>query len=135
MATIGPVNLEIVREVANAHITVTYSLTGSAFDIASGQPYTEHCQLVGDDTGINPPEDNTDDSIFPSGLLTPFLSTVVFPNNAPIHRQRTKTIPIADLDEDVNGTDEIRAVVRLTPVLPSMVTRESNQVHSPFPTS
>jgi hypothetical protein len=135
MATIGPVNLEIVREVANAHITVTYSLSGSAFDIASGQPYTEHCQLMGDDTGINPPEDNTDEPIFPSGLLTPFFSTVVFPNNTPIHRHRVKTIPVADLSEDVNGTHEIRAVVTLTPVLPSMVMRESNQVHSPFSTS
>jgi hypothetical protein len=131
MATIGPVTLTIVQNVANADITVTYSLTGSAFDIASGQPYTEFCQLIGDDTGITPPEDNTDDSI-PSGVLTPlFFSTVVFPNNTPINRVRTKTIPKANLNEDV-GTDEIRAVVTLTPLAASMATRESNQVTGSF---
>ena len=82
MATIGPVTLNIVQDVANAEITVSYSLTGSAFDIASGQPYTELCRLVGDDTGISPPEDNTDDLI-PSGVLTPLFSTVVFPKQRP----------------------------------------------------
>jgi hypothetical protein len=133
MATIGPVNLKIVRDVANAHITVTYSLTGSAFDIASGQPYTELCRLIGDDTGINPPEDNTDDFI-PNGVLLN-VSTVVFPNNSPINRNLPKTISLANLDEDVNGTDEIRAVVTLTPVAASVAKRESNQVTSPFPVS
>ncbi len=58
MASIGAVSLSIVTNVANADITITYSLTGSAFDIASGQPYTEVCRLMGDDTGIVPAEDN-----------------------------------------------------------------------------
>jgi hypothetical protein len=128
MATIGAVTLDIVPEIANAKITVKYSLIGSAFDIASGQPYTELCQLIGDDTGIIPPEDNTDDPI-PSGLLS--VNTVVFPNSTAINRSRTKTIPKANLNEDV-GTDEIRAVVTLTPVIASKVTRESPQVTGNF---
>ena len=130
MAFIGLVTLNIVRDVANADITVTYSLTGSAFDVASGQPYTEVCRLIGDDTGIVPPEDNTDDAI-PNGVLTPFFSSVVFPNTTPLNRVRTRTIPLANLNEDV-GTDEIRAVVTLTPIPASATTRESNQVTGSF---
>jgi hypothetical protein len=73
MASIGAVSLSVVQDVANVDITVTYTLTGSAFDIASGQPYFEVCKLIGDDTGIVPAEDNTDDAI-PNGVLTPILA-------------------------------------------------------------
>jgi len=128
MAAIGTVTLRIVRDIANADITVTYSLVGSAFDVASGQPYTEVCRLIGDDTGITPPEDNIDDPI-PNGVLS--SNAVVFPNTTPISRVRTKTLPLANLNEDV-GTDEIRAVVQLRPILPSATTRESNQVTGSF---
>jgi len=132
MATIGPVTLSIVTNVANADITCTYSLTGSAFDIASGQPYREVCILRGDDTGIVPAEDNVDDAI-PNGLLTPliFPTTVVFANALPINRVRVKTIAKADLNEDV-GLDEIRALVTLTPVPATATQRESNQVTGTF---
>ena len=112
-------------------VTVTYSLTGSAFDIASGQPYTEVCRLMGDDTGIVPAEDNVDD-VIPNGLLTPLFSfPVVFTNALPINRTRTKTIAKSDLNEDV-GTDEIRALVTLTPQTPVATSRESNQVTGSF---
>ena len=131
MASIGAVSLSVVQNVANADITVTYTLTGSAFDIASGQPYTEVCRLMGDDTGIVPAEDNVDD-IIPNGLLTPIFNfPIVFTNALPINRTRTKTIAKSDLNEDV-GLDEIRALVTLTPVLVSAVSRESNQVTGSF---
>ncbi len=134
MATIGAVTLSIVVDVANVNVTVSYTLTGSAFDIASGQPYTEVCKLTGDDTDIVPAEDNIDD-VIPSGTLTStiiFLPTlVVFPNALPINRVRTKTIPKANLDEDV-GTDEIRALVTLTPRPVFASSRESNQVTGVF---
>ena len=78
-----------------------------------------------------PAEDNTDDAI-PNGLLTPIFSLpMVFSNALPINRTRTKTIAKADLNEDV-GTDEIRALVTMTPVLVSAVSRESNQVTGSF---
>jgi hypothetical protein len=131
MAQIGAVSLSVAQNVANVDITVTYSLTGSAFDIASGQPYFELCKLIGDDTGIVPAEDNTDDAI-PNGVLTPLFSLpIVFTNALPVNRTRTKTIAKANLNEDV-GTDEIRAVVTLTPVAASAVSRESNQVTGSF---
>ena len=131
MASIGAVSLSVVQNVANADITVTYTLTGSAFDIASGQPYTEVCRLMGDDTGIVPAEDNVDD-VIPNGLLTPIFNfPIVFTNALPINRTRTKTIAKSDLNEDV-GLDEIRALVTLTPVPVSAVSRESNQVTGSF---
>ena len=133
MASISAVSLSIVTNVANADITVSYSLTGSAFDIASGQPYTEVCRLMGDDTGIVPAEDNVDD-VIPNGLLTSIfapLFPVVFTNALPINRTRNKTIAKADLDEDV-GLDELRALVTLTPQAPVAVSRESNQVTGSF---
>ena len=133
MASIGAVSLSIVTNVANADITVTYALTGSAFDIASGQPYMEVCRLMGDDTGIVPAEDNVDD-VIPNGLLTSIfapLFPVVFTNALPINRTRTKTIAKSDLDEDV-GLDEIRAMVTMTPQAPVAVSRESNQVTGSF---
>jgi hypothetical protein len=133
MASIGAVSLSVVTNVANADITVSYSLTGSAFDIASGQPYTEVCRLMGDDTGIVPAEDNVDD-VIPNGLLTSIfapLFPVVFTNALPINRTRTKTIAKADLNEDV-GLDEIRALVTLTPQTPFASSRESNQVTGTF---
>jgi hypothetical protein len=134
MASIGAVTLSVVVNVANVGVTVSYALTGSASDIASGQVYTEVCKLIGDDTGIVPAEDNIDDAI-PGGTLTStiifFPTQVVFPNAAPINRVRTKTIPKANLNEDV-GTDEIRALVTLTPQLPFAISRESNQVTGAF---
>jgi hypothetical protein len=131
MASISAVSLSVVTSVANADVTVTYSLTGSAFDIASGQPYTEVCRLMGDDTGIVPAEDNVDD-VIPNGLMTPIFSfPVVFTNALPINRTRTKTIAKSDLNEDV-GTDEIRALVTLTPLSPVAVSRESNEVTGSF---
>ena len=130
MALIGPVSLSVVTNVANANITVTYSLTGSAFDIASGQPYKEVCRLIGDDTDIVPAEDNADD-VIPNGVISAPFFPVVFTNALPVNRTHTKTIAKADLNEDV-GLDEIRAVVTLTPQAPFAVFRESNQVTGNF---
>jgi hypothetical protein len=50
---------------------------------------------------------------------------------ASIHRTRTRTLPLGNLNEDsgaVPNPDELRAVVTLTPVAPAAVSRESNQV-------
>lgn len=134
MASIGPITLEIDIDVANANITASYTLTGSAFDVASGQPYTEQCELKGDDSGIVPAEDGVDDTIVEGTLTTIFsvLFPVVFANTTPINRVRTKTIPKANLNEDIIGLDEIRALVTLTPRPAVGVSRESNQVTGSF---
>ena len=51
MATISNPQLSIVRDVDNAVITVTYTITWSAFDQLTNLSYSETWKLIGDDTG------------------------------------------------------------------------------------
>jgi|tagenome__1003787_1003787.scaffolds.fasta_scaffold20954413_2 hypothetical protein len=128
-----------------ANITVDYEIDFSSYDQHSNQAYSEVCRLIGDDTGITPPEDGVDDAI-PGGQLLPVpvvigptvppivipgLSIVQSDGRTSLHRHLTKTLPLSALNEDQPPTpnpDEIRAQVVLTPILPVAVTRESNQV-------
>ena len=143
--------IEVVNDGANleAIVTATYRINWSSYDQNSNQPYRESCVLIGDDTGITPAEDGTDDSI-PNGTLFPQLLFPTLPANgglspvasplipllnttssngaAFVDRVHTKTINLSNLDEDqdaVPNPDEIRARVTMTPVLPVAVTRES----------
>ena len=131
--------IEVVNDGPNleANITVEYFIDFSLYDQSSNQPYNEVCRMIGDDTGITPPEDGTDDAI-PNGRLFPIVLFPPLPlplsgqtqsnGQASVKRTRTKTLPLGNLGEDATGLDELRAVVTLTPVLPATVTRESNQV-------
>jgi hypothetical protein len=139
MASVSNLTLSIA--VANngpnleANVEVEYDIVFSAYDQASNQPYTENCRLIGDDTGIVPAEDGVDDAIL-GGTLFPFLNLPPFNQvasngAASVHRMRTKTLPLNNLNEDqgaVPNPDELRALVTLTPVAPVAVARESNQV-------
>jgi hypothetical protein len=126
MAIIGPVTLAISRSGANAIVDVTYTITGNIPDRIERQKYMELCRLIGDDT----PGDGTDD-VVPNGTLrekvVEFSTT-----NFEFSRALQITLPASFLNEDsggpVSAVDEIRAVVTLTPVVPKMSTRESNQV-------
>jgi hypothetical protein len=147
-------DIEVVNDGANlvANVTASYRINWSSYDQNSNQPYRESCVLIGDDTGITPPEDGTDDSI-PNGTLFPQLLFPPFPINGGVtpvigsplipvlnttasngaaftDRVHSKTINLSNLDEDqdpVPNPDEIRAQVTMTPVLPAAVTRESAQ--------
>ena len=131
--------IEVVNDGPNleANITVEYFIDFTQFDQSSNQPYTEVCRMIGDDTGITPPEDGVDDAI-PNGQLfpivlfpplpLPLLAQTASNGQASVKRTRTKTLALGNLNEDATGLDELRAVVTLTPVLPAAVTRESNQV-------
>ena len=126
MATLSNVTLSIVRDVANADLTVEYDVTWSAYDQLTNLPYSETWRLIGDDTG-----QDGDDSAHPGddavniGLVT--IGTLSSNGRATTHRTKTRTIEFADLDED-SGDDEIRAIVTLTPMLPVATNRESNAV-------
>ena len=128
MATIGPVELKIRLKGNEAFVEVRYEIAFDSFDQRSNQPYTEVCRLIGDDTGTgdHPGPDQT------VGFLTPLLVTIAQAGDQPtLKREWKKTFRKTDLDEDrgpVPDPDEIRAVVSLTPVPPSGVTRESNLV-------
>jgi len=128
MATIGPVELKIRLKGTEAFVEVRYEIAFDGYDQRSNQPYTEVCKLIGDDTGTGdlPAPDHT------VGFLTPLLMTIAQAGDQPsLKREWKKTFRKTDLDEDrgpIPDPDEIRAVVTLTPVLPSAVTRESNLV-------
>ncbi len=144
-------DIEVVNDGANlvANVTASYRVNWSSYDQNSNQPYREVCKLIGDDSGITPAEDGTDDSIvngtlFPQLLFPPFpvgpgpvvspliplFNTVASNGQAFVDRVHSKTISLGNLDEDqgaVPNPDEIRAQVSLDPVLPAAVTRESAQ--------
>jgi hypothetical protein len=130
MATIGPVELSIKMRADEAHVDVKYDITFDSYDQHSNQAYAEVCKLVGDDTGTgDSPAAGADDTL---GFLTPlFFRSTRSDGSATLGRHFTKTFRKAELDEDrgpIPNPDEIRAVVTLTPVLPSAATRESNLV-------
>ena len=155
MASISNLTLdiEVVNDGANlvANVTAAYRINWSSYDQESNQPYRESCVLIGDDTGITPAEDGTDDSIpggtlFPQLLFPPFpavngggvlaspliplFNTTASNGQAFTDRVHTRSIPLGNLDEDagsLSNPDEIRAQVTMTPVLPAAVTRESAQ--------
>lgn len=113
-------------------VTVEYEVTFSTFDKASDQPYRESVVLIGDDT---PLPNTTLATIVPG--FPPFFSVIrasdVVPPATTLRQTHPKTFSNLVLDED-NGTDEIRAVVTLTPV-PAAVAgpTESNLVSVTLP--
>ena len=131
MATASNVNLTLLRNVANANATVTYTVNWSAFDQASNLQYVESVRFIGDDTGQDGDTGPVGDDPISIGLN---FSTVLSANGqATTSRTRSFTFPWANLNEDDvpilgNTDDEIRAVVTLMPQLPVTVTTESNLV-------
>ena len=131
MATISTPQLSIVRDVDNADITVTYTITWSAFDQLTNLSYTESWKLIGDDTGQDGDNLPVGDDTIPMGLMSFPLGGLRSNGQATTSRTLTKTIGWDDLNEDDNGTnldDEIRAVVTLSPLLPVTTSRESAAV-------
>lgn len=126
MATINPINLAITR-INNTNfvrVKLDYTITGSNHDIASEMSYREVCRIIGDDT----PGDGTDDI-----LGTLLDNTITFTGtNTGFGRGFSLVLPLSLLDEDSGGVlpqgDEIRALVTITPILPSESSRESNQI-------
>ncbi len=129
MATVSNLNLSIVRDVANAEITVEYDVVWSSFDQLTNLSYVDSFRVIEDDTlqdGDNLPIGDDPVSI---GLT--FALPISSNGQAVTHRTRTATLPFDNLNKDDsagNTDDEIRAVVTLTPRLPVTTSRESNLV-------
>lgn len=131
MASIGPVNLQIRIEGANARVTIRYNVCFSDFDRRTNLRYNEVCKIYGDDTGVGDFLAGGDDSI-PRGTL---LATTIRSNGATcITRNLEKLFSRHELDEDIwfNNPDDIRARVNLTPVFPRTAQRVSNLVRMNF---
>ena len=126
MAAISNLTLAMTPGVGNETVTVKYNIVWSTFDVTSKLPYIERVVLRGDDTlaGEVGPDDLV--NIISSAVLTPSGSA-----NVPVPRTHTKTIALADLNEDQKpgdtnpNPDEFRAVVVLTPRLPANLEVES----------
>jgi hypothetical protein len=127
MASIGPITLEPLEfEVANAKVKLSFTVSFNSYDINSNQPYRMVVRLVGEDQA----EGNPDDPIA-GGLLTPPILGQLVQSDGLASKSFAfnKTLPRANLNEDTPpepNPDEIQAVVTLTPVVPTAVTRQSN---------
>jgi hypothetical protein len=134
MASISNLTLSVVKDVANAVITVEYDINWSSFDQATNLQYFDACKLIGDDTNQDGDEAvaNGDDDIAGGSMPTFALSSN---GQASFHRKRPLTIAFSNLDEDKGaapfGDDEIRALVTLSPQLPIVTSRESLAVVEP----
>jgi hypothetical protein len=115
---IDDIELTIDKDVANAFVTLRYNLNWSKFDQLTNLLYTEKWEIVGVDPAST--------TVLYTG---PILVAGVSSNGAAVtSREKTATIPWADLDEDPTGMDEIAAVVTLTPQLPVARQAQSQQV-------
>ena len=115
---ISNLTLTLTRDIANAEVDINYRINWSTFDQLTNLAWTETWSLVGLDGAVK--------TTFYTG---PILASGLSSNgNSFTDRTMSATIPWADLDEDVNATDEIAAVVTLTPRLPTPKTATSATV-------
>jgi hypothetical protein len=127
MAAISNVELTIVKDVANAQLTLAYDVEFDDFDRVTNLGYRESWRFIGDDTGFDSDVLAPDEQIGAGSVLR---NPVYANGQDSVHRTRSRTIPWADLDEDPwwAGLDEIRGEVTLTPLLPGEAVAESNLV-------
>ena len=125
--------MSIVRNVANARVTVTYDITWSNFDQLTNLPYSEIVRLIGDDSGLDGDNLPAGDDPIAIGMF-PLNPSVSSNGQAVTPRTKDFTIAFSTLNEDfllataADIDDEIRALVTLSPRLPIVVSAESNFV-------
>ena len=130
MASVSNLNLSVVRDVANAEITIEYDIVWSNFDQLTNLPYVDTFRLIEDDTSQDGDNLPLGDDPVSLGVLVA-IGPVSSNGQATTHRTKNVTIAFANLNKDDNGgnlDDEIRAIVTLTPQLPVEISRESNKV-------
>ncbi|MPZ06153.1 MAG: hypothetical protein GEU26_07010 [Nitrososphaeraceae archaeon] len=105
-------------------VRASYTITNTLRDAPHEQAYREEVRLVGDDRGEGGTVDLLPIDAIWDGVVGVTTSQVQFV------RSPEKLYPSSVLDEDPNliEEDEIRAVVTLTPIPPTPVTKESNLV-------
>lgn len=116
MATASNVDVTIVREVATASVTVTYTVNWSAFDRTTDLQYAENVRFVGVRSGRAAHTGPVGDDLLGIGLN--FIVLISANGGVVTPRTRSLTFPLADLDEAFlagHTDDEIRAIVTLTP--------------------
>ncbi len=128
MARISDVSLSIDAEVLGndpqATLTVNYTAEFDLYDRTSNQLYEEGWRVFGADGGAG--EDQVDDTIqtTPAGQALRFQAD----GQSRVDREIVIQLDTAELDEDVQNPDEIKASVSLTPVGPFDDSQLSNRV-------
>ena len=122
---LDPIRIDHANAIVDVHVDVTFSRS----DKDANTPYTMVCRLRGDDSVPDFGEDLIDD-VIPDGILTPpggqtiradGLDVQTFDFNTTLARER--------LNEDFfsgGNPDEIKAHVKLTPVVAHATEAESN---------
>lgn len=124
MASITDVELSVVPDVANADVAIDTHVSFDAFDIASNQLYDLHWSLIGPDRLAG--EDGVDDTLVSQGAAEQIRFRADGQASAVHHL--AFTIPLDELNEDLTGEDEVRAVIGLNPVGPFGDSQESNRI-------
>ncbi len=130
MATISGLNLQLVSHDHATNVVtlrVTYrALFGPVERGMAGLRYREEISLRGADPGSDPT------------LFHFFTTSFAVDPDGSVNRTRTVTLSEDIVDEDMaiwpftDGTDEVYARVRLTPLMPAGAVRHSNEVHHKF---
>lgn len=127
MATVTITNFTITKNVANMDAVLEYDVDYDDFDQLTNIGYTESWYLIGDDTG----QDQDDGAVGDSQLgATRMFSNPQHSNGqASVSRAHAWSYAWTTLNEDGGAAglndDEIRAVVKLVPLLPVTSTTES----------
>ena len=126
MARVTDLTFSMTPGIGNETVKISYNVLFSTFDVTSKLPYVEQVILRGDDT--LPGETGPDDVV---NLIS---TTTLIPSGnpgVPVPRTHSKTLALSALNEDQKpgdtnpNPDEFRALVVLTPVLPTRVEVES----------
>jgi hypothetical protein len=124
MASITDVELSVVPDVANAEVEIDTRISFDEFDIDSNQLYDLHWSLIGPDRLAG--EDGVDDTLISQGA--PEQIRFRAEGQASMVHHLAFTIALEELNEDLTGQDEVRAVMGLNPVGPFGDSAESNRV-------
>jgi hypothetical protein len=127
MATVTITNFTITKDFANANFLLAYDVNYDDFDVLTNVGYHESWYLIGDDTS----QDQDDGAVGDNqvGATRFFVSPQRANGQTSVSRSHAWTYTWATLNEDGGAAglndDEIRAIVKLEPLLPVMSTTES----------
>jgi hypothetical protein len=118
----------ITKDVANALFELDYDVEFDDFDRATEIGYTESWYLIGDDTGQD--QDDGAPGDHQLGATRFFSSPQTAQGRTSVSRSHAWPYSWATLNEDGGAAglndDEIRAVVKLVPILPTTSVTESS---------
>jgi hypothetical protein len=129
MVSISNVLLEIFEGPPTAPVGMTlvrasYTITNTLHDAPHEQAYREEVRLVGDDRGEGGTAELLPIDAIWDGVVVFTTSQVQFVRSP----ERLYSSSVLDEDPNLIEEDEIRAVVTLTPIPQTPVTKESNLV-------